>query len=315
MANLLEENLPYLFFESRAFKDYAQTCLNPQFRGYSRKTVKKEIIRLYRAKKDRLQIFFANFDGRVTICSDIWEDIYHNLHYLSLTAHFIDNDWNLDKRVLAFREFNDRHTAEHIYILIERILNEYNLIDKVFAIGFDNAGNNIAAIPRLCELCGSNTLMGRFFHQRCACHVINLCVQDGLKALGDAMEVVKGGIRRIWGNRQLKLKWKNYLIERGVKYVAFPKDLSIRWNSTYKLIKVLLRYKEHFPAFLRQYDNYILNSAHIDTCETICNVFIFFNNTTESFSHIYKPSSNEFIREVVNLAGAFNEFENAAYMS
>ncbi|CAH9107811.1 unnamed protein product [Cuscuta epithymum] len=277
MANfIVEENLPYLFSESVSFKEYAQTCLNPQFRSYSRKTVKKEIIRLYKAEKLNLQIFFANYDGRVTVCSDIWEDTYHNLHYLGLTAHYVDDDWNLHKRVLAFREFNDRHTAEHIYILIERILIEYNLVDIGFDTGFDNATNNIAAIPRLRELCGSTTLMGRFFHQRCACHIINLCVQDGLKALGDAMEVAKGGIRRIWANGQLRLKWKNYLNERNVKYVAFPKDLSIRWNSSYKLIRVLIRYKEHFPAFLKEYDNYILNSAHIDTCEKICNVLIYF---------------------------------------
>ncbi|CAH9100165.1 unnamed protein product, partial [Cuscuta europaea] len=142
MANLLvEENLPYLFSESLAFRDYAQTCLNPQYRGYSRKTVKKEISRFYGAEKVRLQNYFAMFDGPVTVCSDIWEDTYHNLHYLGLTVHYIDNDWHMHKRVLAFREFNDRHTAEHIYILIERILIEYNLIDKVFAIGFDNATN------------------------------------------------------------------------------------------------------------------------------------------------------------------------------
>ncbi|CAH9105683.1 unnamed protein product [Cuscuta europaea] len=134
-----------------------------KIRGYSRKTVKKEISRLYGAEKVRLQNYFANFDGRVTVCSDIWEDTYHNLHYLGLTVHYIDNDWHMHKRVLAFREFNDRHTAEHIYILIERILIEYNLIDKVFAIDFDNATNNTAAIPRLRELCGSTSLMGRFF--------------------------------------------------------------------------------------------------------------------------------------------------------
>ncbi|CAH9106785.1 unnamed protein product [Cuscuta europaea] len=316
MANLLvEENLPYLFSESLAFRDYAQTCLNPQYRGYSRKTVKKEISRLYGAEKVRLQNYFANFDGRVTVCSDIWEDTYHNLHYLGLTVHYIDNDWHMHKRVLAFREFNDRHTAEHIYILIERILIEYNLIDKVFAIGFDNATNNTVAIPRLRELCGSTSLMGRFFHQRCACHVLNLCVQDGLKALGASLEVVKGGIRRIWGNGQLRKKWHDYLIERGERYVAFPKDLSIRWNSTYKLIGVLLRYKQHFPAFMKQYDNYIINSAEIDTCEKICNALIYFNNATETFSHVYKPTSNQFIREVVNLAGAFSNFENADYVS
>ncbi|CAH9123067.1 unnamed protein product [Cuscuta epithymum] len=316
MANLLvEENLPFLFSESVALKDYAQTCLNPQFRGYSRKTVKKEIIRLYRAEKTRLQDFFANFDGRVTICSDIWEDEFHHIYYLGLTAHFVDHDWNMDKRVLAFREFNERHTAEHIFILMEHILIEYNLFDKVFVIGFDNATNNTAAIPKLRELCGANTLMGRFFHQRCACHVINLCVQDGLKALGDALEEVKGGIRRIWANGQLRLQWKNYLTERGVKYISFSKDLSIRWNSTYKLIKVLFRYKEHFAVFLKEYDNYILNSAHINTCKKICNVLVYFNNATESFSHVYKPTSNHFIREAVNLADAFQQFEDADYVS
>ncbi|CAH9050711.1 unnamed protein product [Cuscuta europaea] len=187
---IVEENLPYIFSESLALRDYAQGTLNPQFRNYSRKTIKKEVIRQYNLEKEKLQIFFAYFDGRVSICSDIWEDTYHHLYYLGLTAHYID-DWNMHKHVLAFREFNDRHTADNIYILIERILIEYNLIDKVFTVGFDNASNNTAAIPRLRELCGASTLMGRFFHQRCACHILNLCVQDGLAALGNALEVVK----------------------------------------------------------------------------------------------------------------------------
>ncbi|CAH9090081.1 unnamed protein product [Cuscuta europaea] len=191
---IVEENLPFIFSESLALKEYAQGTLNPQFRNYSRKTIKKEVIRQYVLEKQKLQIFFANFDGRVSICSDIWEDDHHHLYYLGVTAHYIDDDWCMHKCVLAFREFNDRHTGDNIYILIERILIEYNLINKVFAIGFDNASNNTGAIPRLRELCGSSSLMGRFFHQCCACHILNLCVKDRLAALGDAMEVVKGGL-------------------------------------------------------------------------------------------------------------------------
>ncbi|CAH9073296.1 unnamed protein product [Cuscuta europaea] len=124
------------------------------------------------------------------------------------------------------------------------------------------------------------------------------------KTLGASLEVVMGEIRRIWDNGQLK-KWHDYFIERGEKYVAFSKDLSIHWNSTYKLIAVLLGYKQHFPAFMKQYDNYIINSAEIDTCEKICNALVYFNNATETFSHVYTPTSNQFIREAVNLAGAF----------
>ncbi|CAH9092015.1 unnamed protein product [Cuscuta europaea] len=312
---IVEENLPFIFSESLALRDYAQGTLNPQFRNYSRKTIKKEVIRQYNLEKEKLQIFFANFDGRVSICSDIWEDTYHHLYYLGLTAHYIDDDWNMHKRVLAFREFNDRHTADNIYILIEHILIEYNLIDKVFDVGFDNASNNTAAIPRLRELCGASTLMGRFFHQRCACHILNLCVQDGLAALGNALEVVKGGIKLIWANTPLKMQWRQYLKDRRVNYCAFPKDLSIRWNSTYNLIQVLVIYKDHFPAFLRQTCNYIINPADIDTCEKIVNVLAYFNNATLTFSHVYKPTANEFFVEAVNLAGAFCEFSDATYVS
>ncbi|CAH9080539.1 unnamed protein product [Cuscuta europaea] len=214
----------------------------------------------------------------------------------------------MHKRVLAFREFNDRHTADNIYILIERILIEYNLIGKVFIVGFDNASNNTTVIPRLRELCGASTLMGRFFHQRCACHILNLCVQDGLAALRNALEVVKGGIKLIWASTPLKMQWWQYLKDRRVNDCVFPKDLSIRWNSTYNLIQVLIRYKDHFPAFLRQSCNYIINTADIDTCEKIVNVLPYFNNATQTFSHVYKPTANEFFVEAVNLAGFFVNF-------
>ncbi|CAH9123747.1 unnamed protein product [Cuscuta epithymum] len=124
----------------------------------------------------------------------------------------------------------------------------------------------------------------------------------------------QGGIRRIWGNGQLRLKWQTYLTERGVRYVAFPKDLSIRWNSTYKLLKVVLRYKEHFPAFLKEHDNYIINAADIDTCEKICNVLIYFLMLLKLLvMFINLPQTNLF-HKAVNLADAFKEFQNAVFV-
>ncbi|CAH9074584.1 unnamed protein product [Cuscuta europaea] len=66
---------------------------------------------------------------------------------------------------------------------------------------------------------------------------------------------------------------------------------------------------------MKQYDNYIINSAEIDTCEKLCNALIYFNNATETFIHVYKSTSSQFIREVVNFTGFFSNFQNADYAS
>ena len=84
------------------------------------------------------------------------------------------------KRVIAFRIFDEQHTAHNIYRMIKVILEEYDFINKIFAIEFDNASSNTASILEL-EKVWKLAFGGKFFHQRCACHVLNLCVQDGLK--------------------------------------------------------------------------------------------------------------------------------------
>ncbi|CAH9142474.1 unnamed protein product [Cuscuta epithymum] len=44
---------------------------------------------------------------------------------------------------------------------------------------------------------------GRVFHQRCACHILSLCVKDGLTAIGTVVENVKWAVRLIWDKTHL----------------------------------------------------------------------------------------------------------------
>ena len=58
---------------------------------------------------------------------------------------------------------------------------------------FDNASNKIAAIPHLITLC--NLYFGdQFFHQRCACHVLNLCVQNDLALVQDHITLITNAL-------------------------------------------------------------------------------------------------------------------------
>ena len=68
------------------------------------------------------------------------------------------------KKILAFRVFHQPHTP---------IFEEFKIDNKIFAISFDNASNNTTAISYLINLCNSY-FVGKFFHQKCSCHVLNL---------------------------------------------------------------------------------------------------------------------------------------------
>ena len=63
-----------------------------------------------------------------------------------------------------------------------RFAREYKIDSKFFTVYFDNASENTAAIKILKNYL-KPVLTGKNFHIQCICHIINLCVQDGLKII------------------------------------------------------------------------------------------------------------------------------------
>ena len=51
---------------------------------------------------------------------------------MSGTPHWIDNSWNIQKRVTAFRVINEVDTTDNIYRLICGIIEEHGLKFKIF---------------------------------------------------------------------------------------------------------------------------------------------------------------------------------------
>ena len=77
------------------------------------------------------------------------------------------------------------------------LFRSYKIENKIFAIGFDNASVNTAAIPSLLDLC-KPYLSGTFFHQRCAYHVLNFCVKQGLETLENFILPIKKALMFLW---------------------------------------------------------------------------------------------------------------------
>jgi hypothetical protein len=89
-----------------------------------------------------------------------------------------------------------------------------------------------------------------FFHQRCACHIINLIVKSGLKRLKPYIEAFRVVISFLNSSNQRIAAYKSYYIAMGVCTRKFGLDIDVRWNSTYLMLKHLAPYKSTFSVFM-----------------------------------------------------------------
>ena len=115
-----------------------------------------------------------------------------------LTSHWIDANWNLQKRVLNFVHLDPPRRGIEISDAIFKCLIEWGIENKVYTISIDNASNNDTAIKILREifsrkrslLCG-----GKLFHVRCCAHILNIMVQYGLQEIKDIIYNVHESVR------------------------------------------------------------------------------------------------------------------------
>ena len=71
------------------------------------------------------------------------------------------------------------------------------MVNRIFSISFDNAPANNACVNDLKNICQPN-FGGRFFYIQCVRHILNLCIQDGIRALDTFLEPIRNVISYIW---------------------------------------------------------------------------------------------------------------------
>ena len=80
----------------------------------------------------------------VYLTSDIWSGNAKE-DYISVVAHYVSADWELQKKVVGLRLIDVSHSGENIADRISSVVEEFGLIDKVFSVSLDNASANSRA--------------------------------------------------------------------------------------------------------------------------------------------------------------------------
>ncbi|KAL5723393.1 hypothetical protein ACHQM5_006799 [Ranunculus cassubicifolius] len=158
---------------------------------------------------------------------------------MCVTAHYVDQDWKLTKKILNFFVVLN-HKGETIGTTLEKILISWG-IDHFLTVTCDNASSNNTAIGSLKLRTNhwENVMLQLEFVQiRCSTHVLNLVVRCGLDEFDESVNRVRDIVRYVRSSAERWAKWKKFVVEQKIgskKKVLL--DVAMRWNSTYMMLE------------------------------------------------------------------------------
>ncbi|KAL6544154.1 hypothetical protein OROGR_010651 [Orobanche gracilis] len=202
---------------------------------------------------------FAVVD-RVTVSRDYTWSSITNLTYMCLTVHWIDKDMKLHKRILSFCVVPN-HKGKTIGKMIENRLLEWG-INKLLTVTVDNASANDGAI----EYVKKNTkgwkgtiLERTYLHMRCCAHILNLIVKAGLKFQSDSIHRIRNAIRYVRSSPTRLDAFKKCVAAVKIECKSLLcLDIETRWNSTYKMLEIALKFESAFERLRDEDSDYRL---------------------------------------------------------
>lgn len=92
---------PLSIVEHFGFRRFVAS-LQPLFKMVCRNTIKSEIFKIYNCEKEKVMKKLDKNRGRVAITTDMWTSSNRKRGFMVVTAHFVDDSWNLHSRVMRY---------------------------------------------------------------------------------------------------------------------------------------------------------------------------------------------------------------------
>lgn len=122
-------------------------CMNPNYKSIGRKAIRAECLRVYKKEKEVLKSVLRGVSS-ISLTTDLWTS-NQTLSYMCVVAHYIDDNWKIQTRVLGFLELDPPHTGIVIADALYACVTDWNIETKIMSITLDNASNNDGAIEAL----------------------------------------------------------------------------------------------------------------------------------------------------------------------
>lgn len=297
--------VPIYTVDKPAFRNLLHQ-LEPRFTCPSRKYfTTKAIPEMYNDMKGNLvsdlknvKYYSCTMDGWSSIAGD---------PYLSLTIHYIDNNWQLVTKCLSTMYVPQSHTAETLFDFVIEGLRDYDLDkDNMAYMTTDSAANNVAACRRL-----------SIDRISCFGHILHNALTTAMNADEEIIQLMKAA-RRIVSvfsysheSRKKLAKIKKHM-NNDAK--ALVQDVATRWGSKYKMLSRLhAQIKPLNELFIncRKHRDLILSSDQSDLLSMLVVSLEPFSQLTDALSGDQAVTISSLVPMLVKIQGICSTPEDA----
>ncbi|XP_077086297.1 E3 SUMO-protein ligase ZBED1-like [Siphateles boraxobius] len=214
--------------------------IEPNYEIPSRCTITRRIEARFEERKKSLKSQLESTKC-VALTTDCWTALTTE-SYITITCHYIDEDWQVNSAVLLTQSMPSRHTAENLAAKLIDAVETWGLNGKVSACVHDNARNIVAA---------NSPKRVNWESVPCFAHTLQLAVNDGFNVFVHRVIVAAGRLVRHFNHSTPACK----ALEDKQSQMKLPKHQLIqscktRWNSVCDMFGRLLEQRWAVTAVL-----------------------------------------------------------------
>lgn len=98
---IIVHEYPLSIVEHHGFRKFVGG-LQPLFKVPCRNTIKDDIKRIYDYERDKTMSLLAKTKSRIAVTTDMWTSNHQKKGFMAMTAHFVDQNWNLQSRIMRY---------------------------------------------------------------------------------------------------------------------------------------------------------------------------------------------------------------------
>ncbi|XP_038717841.1 zinc finger BED domain-containing protein DAYSLEEPER-like [Tripterygium wilfordii] len=302
---IIMEELPLQIVEHSAFTDFVRT-LQPHFNMVSFNTIQGDCVSIYLSEKQSLLNLIGGIPGRVNLTLDLWTS-NSTMGYVFVTGHFIDDDWNLHRRLLNVIMVPTPESDYAFNQAVVACLSDWHLGSKLFTLTLDQSFSNEITVRNLRGILSVKNpliLNGQLLNGHCYARVISRLVVDAIGFMGEIVGRIRESVKYV---KTSESQEERFMQLKQQLQIPSTRELIIddqkKWNTTYHMLIAACELKQVFDCFDTSDPDYKINISTEDwtQVEILCTYLKLFFDAASILTGPTNPPANMFYHEVSKL--------------